>query len=196
MHLRRDVRRSLAFLFANTVVRRGAWAREELGQVAPRAAADKEVLLSCEGLVPHRGQLRRHGLPDSALLAVDPPKAVVGSARRFRVQRGPVVPKAAAEAAVTKVTVRRKDRTFSCCFAKAHVTFSEVMIDVGRQAEMSPRLLFAESLFCDGCGRRMSSDEEAFQSAPAPCCRVRSLELSDRRKKSERLPRMPEIIRQ
>ena len=87
----------------------------------------------------------------------------------------------------TEVTVALNDVTYSCSFKQSQVTFSEVMVEIGRQKKILPRPLFNQDLFCCGCGRHICHEEEEFQVIPAPCCRVKSLQLTDRRMKGETL---------
>ena len=49
-------------------------------------------------------------------------------------------------------------------------------------ASGKPRADFRFRVFrCRGCGRGLEVEEEAFQVMPAPCCRQRSLNLTERR---------------
>ena len=85
----------------------------------------------------------------------------------------------------TKVMVSLGGKSYGCWFEPQEVSFSDILIDVGKQAGVPPRQLFRRPLFCRGCGRKMSKEEEEFQAIPANCCRVRSLQLSDRRVKGK-----------
>lgn len=82
-----------------------------------------------------------------------------------------------------EVTVERK--SFKSFHKASEVTFTDVMHDVGKQMKVRPQKLFQYSLFCDGCGRSISKEEEEFQSIPLACCRVRSLKLTARRNRGE-----------
>ena len=81
----------------------------------------------------------------------------------------------------TKLTVSLDSKSYGCWFEADKVCLKDIFIKVGKQAKVSPRTLFCRQLFCVGCGRKMSQEEESFQSVPSDCCRVRSLELTDRK---------------
>ena len=85
-----------------------------------------------------------------------------------------------AERFKTKLIVTLGDKWYPCCFLPEQVKFSDVMIDVGKQADILPRQLFSKALYCRGCGRKVSQEEEADQNIPSGCCKVRSLNLTDR----------------
>ena len=53
----------------------------------------------------------------------------------------------------TKLMVTMNRRWFSCWFEPQQVTLTDVMINIGKQAEIMPRHLFKRSLYCCGCGR-------------------------------------------
>ena len=85
----------------------------------------------------------------------------------------------------TRVSVSLNGHGYGCWFEAERVSFSEIMIEVGKQSHQLPRHLFSRSLFCCGCGRKICKDEEATQSIPSSCCSVRSLRLTDRKLKSK-----------
>lgn len=85
----------------------------------------------------------------------------------------------------TKLIVTMSDRWYSCLFEAEKVCFSDVMIHIGKQAKKNPRHLFRRVLYCCGCGRRLSKEEESNQTIPAECCSVRSLTLAEHRTKGE-----------
>ena len=85
-----------------------------------------------------------------------------------------------AERYQTKLIVTLGDQWYPCCFEPQQVTFTDVMINVGKQAKVLPRLLFSKPLYCCGCGRKVTQEEEAEQKIPLGCCKVRSLKLTDR----------------
>lgn len=86
----------------------------------------------------------------------------------------------------TKLSVTVNNRWYSCCFAPRQVSFSDVMADIGKQAKVIPRHLSRRSLYCCGCGRQLSMEEEPHQTIPAACCSVKSLRLTDRQTRGER----------
>ena len=85
----------------------------------------------------------------------------------------------------TRLTVSLNGHGYGCWFEPERVSFSDIMIEVGKQAKMFPRHLFSRSLFCCGCGRRICKEKEETQKVPSDCCEVKSLQLTDRRLKGE-----------
>lgn len=85
----------------------------------------------------------------------------------------------------TKIEIELLGRRFECGFLQPRVKFTELVVEMARQEELPQRWFFQKALFCRGCGRRVTRDEEKFQEIPSDCCRVRSLQLSDRRVKGE-----------
>lgn len=85
----------------------------------------------------------------------------------------------------TRLTVQLDGRSYHCSFEAAKVRFTDVVVSVGKQAKLPPRHLFTRPLFCTGCRRRLSKDEEQFQAVPSDCCRQKSLTLTDCRVKGE-----------
>ena len=85
----------------------------------------------------------------------------------------------------TKLTVTVNGQWFGCWFEPQQVSFTDIMVSVGKQAEVMPRLLFRKALYCCGCGRKISKKEEPHQAIPATCCSVKSLQLTDCRAKGE-----------
>ena len=85
----------------------------------------------------------------------------------------------------TRLTVSLNGRGFGCWFEPERVSFEDVMVDVAKQAEVPARQLFSKELFCCGCGRKVCQEEkeEDTQRIPSDCCKVKSLELTDRRLK-------------
>lgn len=85
----------------------------------------------------------------------------------------------------TKSLVSINNRWYACWFEQQQITFTDIMISIGKKIKMMPRHLFNRNLYCCGCGRKLSITEEPYQVIPAACCRVRSLRLTDRRVKRE-----------
>lgn len=87
----------------------------------------------------------------------------------------------------TKVTVSFAHESYQCCFEEEKVHLTDILIDIGKKSKVSPRTLFDHKLFCVGCGRKISKEEEDIQTIPSDCCKTRSLKLTDRKKKGKRL---------
>lgn len=85
----------------------------------------------------------------------------------------------------TKLMVSINNKGYGCWFESDTVRLRDIFIKYGQEANVSPRTLFHRTLFCVGCGRKMTAEEEQFQAVPSNCCRVRSLQLTDRRGKGE-----------
>ena len=83
----------------------------------------------------------------------------------------------------TKLAVSLDGKLYDCSFEVQPVSFGDIIVNVGKQCKVSPRHLFSRTLYCSGCGRCLSKEEEEFQVVPSNCCRARSLKLMDRRVK-------------
>lgn len=87
----------------------------------------------------------------------------------------------------TKMSVCVNGEDFRCWFEKDRVSLTDVFVECGKKAEVVPRHWFSKTLFCCGCKRQLSLEEEEHQRIPNNCCRVKSLKLTDRRTRSKPL---------
>ena len=77
------------------------------------------------------------------------------------------------------VVVHLSDRCVRFSTGQRKLRFTELVRKVAESGRLKVQKLVRTPLACQGCGRRLCLEEEAFQTVPANCCRVRSLILTD-----------------
>lgn len=121
--IERDTEREFSFLTFDTIQRRLGWAQDLFCNVSPIKSSPKpkEVMFLGE-ILPSYRQLRDLGLPDSALLTVDPLKIVVKNGKRLKIQR--FAPESAIRDVNAKLRLSFGDPSFEVYFEKCHRNYA------------------------------------------------------------------------